>query len=233
MVVRNPSGNSNDILSSIIDIKYINQIMTIQNISAFSVTISGQTSIWNLIPNPISLPSGYQATLSMTYVDPGVTNPGSYYNIGVYNTNGGTGSGMTITVDTLLTLNTITVPGTMYVQGSVTTTNLTTPSATGLIIDISGVDLITGAVQDIQNIVNYVNGGYQDGDILQLNGGDGTARIQLTNVNSIDTYFINTLGDGNYLSTDVLNISGPGTGSGAQITLGAFITIMMIGKFPI
>jgi len=230
LIIRNPTANSSDILSSAINVKYLNQIMTIQNPSSFIITINGQTDIWNLIPGPIVIPSGKQVILSLTTILPNIVNRGSYYNYGIYNTTGGSGSGMTISIFTISTTFSIINAGTNYIAANVTTTNLTTPSATGLIIDIIGTDG-TGAILFIQSIINYLDGGYQNGDIIQLNGGNGDATIQLNSVNSIETYYVESIGNGEYLSTDTLTISGPGTGSDAQITLGAFILVRTIGKF--
>jgi hypothetical protein len=232
LIVRNPTGVATDTLGFIIDPRYMDQIMTIQNPSAFTITVSGQTNIWNLIPNPITIPTNKQVIFSILANNPGLTNVGSNYNFGVYNTSGGTGSGMTITVTAVDTVTNLITGGLTYVDGISTTTNLTTPGATGLEVYIR-VDEGTGQVTNVQRISNYLNGGYQTGDIIQINGGDGNATFQLSDVNSISSYFINTLGDGAYLSTDVLNISGPGTGSGAQITLGSFITVRLIGKFSL
>ena len=233
LVIRNPSAIASDTLGSNLSPRYLNQIMTIQNISANSVSISGQTNIWTLTPSTIVIPAGNQAVIGLNYSNPTISNAGSYYNYGTYNTTGGTGSGLIIVVTGLKTTSTLTVPGSGYSTGILTTTNLTTPSATGLVIDCNSVDGMTGAITGYQDIVNYVSGGYQDGDILQLNGGDGTARIQLTLVNSISEFYVSTLGNGNYLSTDVLTVSGPGTGSGAQLTLGSFLSVLTIGNYQI
>jgi hypothetical protein len=227
-VTRNPSGIANDTFGASIDIKYINQIMTIQNPSAFNVVLNGQTNIWKLIPSTLIIPSNKQIILSLTNIKPDITNAGAYYNYGFYDTLGGTGVGLTLTVSGIATDFTITNAGTSYVKGNYTTTNLTTSSASGLIISVSDV-IGSGAIGTCLNVVNYLNGGYQNGDIVQINGGDNTATLQLSGINHITGYYINSLGSGAYLSTDILNISGPGTGSGAQITLGSFITIRTIG----
>ncbi len=232
LIVRNPTGTANDIFGFILNPRYLNQIFTVQNPSAFTINIRGQTNIWNLIPTPITIPTHKQAIMSVTSSSPTISNAGSYYNYGVYNATGGTGSGMTVTIIELITTFTLTTGGLTYTDGDYTTMNLTTPSATGLVLYCQ-VDSETGRIIDVGDIKNYLNGGYHNGDIIQIIGGDGNARIQLNLVNSITGYFINTLGDGAYLSTDVLNISGSGTGSDAQITLGQFISIRLIGKFPL
>ncbi len=230
LMVRNPTAPANDTLGFNISPRYINQIMTIQNPSAFTITLNGQTNIWNLIPSPITIPTNNQVIMSLTVSTPVVSSPGSYYNYGIYNTSGGTGTGLTVTITGVDSTHTLTAGGLTYSDGNVTTTNLTTLSATGLIVAIQ-VNGGTGAIITVQSIKNFLNGGYQNGDIIQINGGNGAARIQLGLVNTITGYYINTLGDGAYLSTDVLDISGPGTGSGAQITLGSFINARSIGKF--
>jgi len=229
LIIRNPSGVASDTLGSNINPRFLKQIITIQNISAYTVTINGQTNIWTLSPSPITIAAGYQCTMSLNTTVPTITSVGSYYNIANYGTTGGTGSGMTLTVNGLNTTYTITNGGTGYSTGILQTTNLTTSGATGLEIDCTEVNGTTGAIMTIQNIINYVSGGYQDGDILQINGGDGTARITLGNVNSIGTFYILSLGNGEYVSTDVVTVSGGSTGSGGQITLGSFINVISIG----
>lgn len=231
LIVRNPAGNASDTFGFNISPRYLNQIITIQNISAFLVDISGQTNIWNLIPNPISIPAGYQTTLSTTLETPDLTSAGSNYDIGVYNTSGGTGSGLTVTILVIATTSSLISGGTGYSVGNYTTTNITTPSATGLIVYCG--DISAGIINGYNPIVNYLYGGYQNGDIIQINGGNDGARIQLNLVNCVTSYYINTLGNGAYVSSDVLTISGPGTGSGAQITLGVFINVRTIGLYEI
>lgn len=227
MVVRNPSGNSNDTFSSIIDIKYMKQIMIIQNPSAFNVVLNGQTDIWNLTPNPITIPPGKQCTLRLG-TTPMPSYLGSYYNLGNYNTTGGTGSGITVKVMALETSFTITNPGTGYAVDNYTTTNLTTPSATGLIVAVTGVDVL-GDIVGITAILNYLPGGYQNGDIIQIDGGDNNATIQLGSVNQITSFTLNNLGNGAYVASDILSISGPGPGINALFTLGSFLDVMSIG----
>jgi hypothetical protein len=233
ITIRNPSGTSTDIFGNSISILYMNQIIIIQNISAFTINITGQTNIWTLTPTSIVIPSGYQTTLSINNSLPTLTNIGSYYNTGNYNTTGGTGSGMIITVSAISTIFTLTNGGSGYSTGNLTTTNLTTQSATGLIVNCNSVDSTTMEILGLQDIVNFLNGGYQDGDIIQINGGDGLARITLNNVNSIIGFNINTLGTGTYVIGDIINISGPGPGSNAQLTLNSFISLQTIGKIHI
>lgn len=233
--LRNPTANSTDVLGYLISPVALNQIMTIQNLSNFTITVTSQSSIWNLIPSALSIPASNQLTFSIVYNKPALSNQGSYYNIGNYNTTGGTGTGMTVVVTALETTFTITVPGSTYTQESnsySTTNNLTTPTATGLRILIGGVNS-SGGITSISTISNYLENGYQNGDIIQINGGDGTARIQLNLVNSAASFNITSLGNGEYLSTDTISISGPGTGSGAQSTFGTFMTVMSIGKFAL
>jgi hypothetical protein len=229
MIIRNPSAAANDTFGFLIDPKFMNQILIIQNPSAFNVVLNGQTNIWQLTPNPITILPGKQSTLALIMNTPDPLNAGSYYNNGIYNTSGGTGSGMTVYVRGLRTDFTITNTGSGYVDDTnYTTTNLTTPSATGLVVAVTSVG-VGGDILSIADIVNFLSGGYQNGDIIQINGGDNTATIQLTFVNQIFSATILTLGNGAYLSTDVLNISGPGPGINAQILLGSFITITSIG----
>jgi len=231
LIVRNPTGNSADLFGAGISPRELNsQVMTIQNISPHTITINGQTDIWDLVTSSITLPTGNQVVICFKNNPITVVSPGSYYDIGLYNTTGGTGTGLTVYLS-VETTSTIFAAGTGYTTGLYTTTNLTTPGATGLIIYVTTVDL-SGEVTSISDITNYVSGGYQNGDILQLNGGDNLGQIQLLNVNEMSPD-VESLGDGNYLSTDIINVSGPGPGVGGQITLGSFLTVMRIGQYAI
>jgi hypothetical protein len=228
MIIRNPSGAASDTFGSIINPLYMNQMMVIQNPSAFNVVLNGQTSIWGLTPNPITITPGKQSILALGISALNIIIQGSYYNYGIYNTSGGTGSGMTVHVTGLATSFNLTNIGSTYTPGDYTTTNLTTPSATGLVVAVTNVG-VTGDIDNIADIVNFLDGGYQNGDIIQINSGDNTGTIQLIFVNRLNSGFIVTLGNGAYLSTDILNISGPGTGANAQIALGSFLTIRSVG----
>ncbi len=232
LITRNPSANATDTFSNVINPRYLNQIFTIQNISKFSIDLKSQTDIWT-IPT-LTIPASYQTVLSITADTPVISDPGSYYNTGTYNTENrsGTGSGLIITVSLILTSHKLIVSGSGYSIGSYTTTNLTNPLAKGLVVYCTEIGK-NGNITFIQDIINFLEGGYSNGDTIKINGGNGNSRIKLISVNYIGRIFVNTLGDGNYLSTDVLNISGPGTGVDAQIILGSFIKIRTIGLYGI
>lgn len=234
-ITRNPTGTASDTFGSSINPVYLNQIMTIQNPSTYTITVSGQTNIWTLIPNPITIPASTQAILSVTINNPTLSSIGSYYSYGSYNTTGGTGSGFTLSINNLYTSFNLTAGGLSYALGDYSTTNLTTPGSTGLVVNVSGINT-SGTITGILTITNYLNGGYRNNDVIQINGGDGNARIQLVSVNSVPSVYaitVTSLGNGAYVASDVLNIFGPGTGTGAQITLGSFIVVRTIGKFSL
>lgn len=237
LVIREPTAISNDIFGPDINPNYLNQIMIIQNPSIYNINITGQTDIWNLVPSTITIPPSTQVKLSLTKNNPTILNGGSYYNYGTYNTSGGLGSGMTITVNKICSLGRLDAPGSGYTQQIYfETTNITNPSVTGLVI-AAPVDEDTGGGFIISSFdtvyYNYLDGGYQSGDVIRINGGNNDAIFTLLYVNTIDSFTINTLGDGLYLSTDTIDILGPGTGVGAQIQLGNYINVRTIGKMSL
>jgi len=135
---------------------------------------------------------------------------------------------MTVQVISLQALNTIINSGSGYISGgsSVATTG---GSGSGLRVLITSVDGF-GAIQAIGNIVGDLSG-YVNGDILTIQGGSGTAQIQLTQVNSIAYLIITSIGNGIYSNGDVINISGGDNTS--TITLATIFSITSIGNFSL
>lgn len=229
IVTRNPSRNSIDLFDhNIIDYKYLIQIMCIQNISDYSITLTA-TDLFSLRPDNIIIPPKKQLHLSITKKYPSLTNNGSYYTCGAYTTLGGSGSGLEIFVKTIKSSAKILDKGTGYFDlGSYTTINLTNPNSTGFLPSVSSTSEF-GEIDGIGAIVNYLDGGYTIDDIVQVNGGNNDARIQFVRVNEIVDFQITNMGIG-YELGDIIEIdNGIGNGTMASFVLDGLSSLFSIG----
>lgn len=230
LVIRNPSANSIDILDHTnIELKYINQIMVIQNISGYTIQITA-SNMWNVYhPGTIEIPSNKQIHLSVAInLYPALITKGSYYTNGIHNTIGGTGTGLTVLIKLLKSKLTIISPGSGYeAGGNYSTINLTNPDATGLFINVMDAGVF-GEITMVTDVANLLMGGYQVGDILQIVGGDNNAEIQLASVNEIFSYDIENLGSG-YLPEDIVEVVGDDSGTGCTFEVGKILNLRVIG----
>lgn len=234
MIIRSPSADATDTFGYLMTSRCYNQMFVIKNTSGHIIDLVGGSNLW-IVPL-MTIPGLHQKYLCFTSEDvPPLTTKGNNYTMDIYNTTGGSGSGLVIKVMNIRSYNFIDTGGLGYEQGGTyTTTNLTNPSATGLIVVVviffGNND---GIVSDTLPILNFLFGGYSVGDVIRINGGNNGATFTLTSVNSIEDYSIETLGSDGYVSGDIVTVSGPGPGTGATIELIPFLTITPISTYQL
>jgi len=130
-----------------------------------------------------------------------------------------------------LPLSSVTSGGSGYVLNSIyTTTNTTTPSATGLTVKVAQVS-VTGAIEAVQ-IVERGTGPYSIDDILTVNGGTVNGQVRLIQYRLVNVSTTSTLNNAEVGLTYYSDIAISGLGT--EYTTGAYSNLEepLITKTP-